>query len=166
ADLIHQGVLRADLYHRFTAGALHLLPLRERGDDPLDLVRHFAREAAAAHSLPKPTLDATLSRRILRHSWPGNVRELQNVVLRYAATGELRFLNEEERGEEFSEQIPAPDEDLNLALYMEKAERNCILAAIRACGGRKDRAAAKLGVNLRTFHRRCAKLGIFLKDRE
>lgn len=163
-EMVRTGQLREDFFYRIFVADLRIPPLRERRSDISPLVDFFLAKFGMKEKCRD--LPSRVFGRLMSYSWPGNVRELQNVVLRYAATGELRFLNEEERGEEFSEQIPAPDEDLNLALYMEKAERNCILAAIRACGGRKDRAAAKLGVNLRTFHRRCAKLGIFLKDRE
>lgn len=50
------------------------------------------------------------------------------------------------------------DETLEQALA--RAERECILNALERCGGNKVRAAEALGVNLRTFHRRCARLGI------
>lgn len=62
---------------------------------------------------------------------------------------------EREREREFR---PAAGETLELALA--RAERDIILNALESCGGNKLRAAEHLGVNLRTFHRRCAKLGI------
>ena len=107
-------------------------------------------------------------KRFLAYDWPGNVRELQNVILRYLATGQAQFISparegapsfpqerEREREREFR---PATGETLDLALA--RAERDIILRALESCGGNKLRAAERLGVNLRTFHRRCAKLGI------
>lgn len=57
---------------------------------------------------------------------------------------------------------PYPDlkagESLDEAL--EKFERHIIAAALKKCEGRKDKAAELLRVNVRTFHRRCARLGL------
>lgn len=43
---------------------------------------------------------------------------------------------------------------------LERAERDHILKSLRLCHGNKVRAAQRLGVKLRTFHRRCGRLGI------
>lgn len=50
--------------------------------------------------------------------------------------------------------------DLDIEKSIEDAERKCVLKALRLSNGRKDRAAKLLKMNLRTFHRRCARLGI------
>ena len=79
--LLAEGLLRADLFHRFNA-ALHLAPLRERENDAALLVTHFAALAAARHELPKIHLDDELRRRIAWYEWPGNVREARNLAER------------------------------------------------------------------------------------
>lgn len=82
--LIRQGLFREDLYFRLNVVPLRLPPLRERGEDVGDLVRHFmaqgAQEGLAAKSFDNEALDE-----LRRHSWPGNVRELENLVRRLAA---------------------------------------------------------------------------------
>lgn len=50
--------------------------------------------------------------------------------------------------------------DLDIEKSIENAERECILKALVLSHGRKDKAAELLHMNLRTFHRRCARLGI------
>ncbi len=75
-----QGRFRPDLYYRLGVFAVHLPPLRERGDDLPLLVRHylhrFSRELGreVRHVAPEAL------QRLRAHSWPGNVRELQSVL--------------------------------------------------------------------------------------
>ena len=108
-----------------------------------------------------PTIPESLMNEMLSYDWPGNVRELQNVILRYLATGQAQFISpvREAPGTSPREKtVPPENETLEQALA--RAERDCILRALQRCRGNKSRAAEELGVNLRTFHRRCSKLGI------
>jgi len=76
---VNNGRFRHDLYHRLAVVVLRLPPLRERREDILPLVRHFARELGAAE--PVETLfGVELLQRWERHPWPGNIRELRNAV--------------------------------------------------------------------------------------
>ena len=96
------------------------------------------------------------------------MRELQNVLLRYAATGELRLFGAAGPAHaaaplpqaEGTAPGVSPEEELNLAACLEKAERACIQRALALCHGRKDKAARLTGQSLRTFHRRCTRLGL------
>ncbi len=72
-----EGRFRLDLFHRLAAFTLHLPPLRERGDDVVELAQAFLVELAAKYRKPLTTL-APSAREVLRtHPWPGNVRELR-----------------------------------------------------------------------------------------
>jgi two-component system NtrC family response regulator len=73
---------REDLYFRLAVVKMSLPPLRERGDDVVQLAEHLALAFSKELKKPpkkfsKPALEA-----IRRHEWPGNVRELQNRVKR------------------------------------------------------------------------------------
>jgi DNA-binding NtrC family response regulator len=90
---IREGGFREDLYHRLNVVQFRLPPLRDRGDDVLQLAEHFLRQFAAA--LNKPVLRISpAARELLRHHiWPGNVRELRNVIERAVileTTGEVQ----------------------------------------------------------------------------
>ncbi len=76
---VNNGRFRHDLYHRLAVVVLRLPPLRERRDDILPLVEHFARELGASGTL-ETTFGAETLTRWQRHPWPGNVRELRNAV--------------------------------------------------------------------------------------
>jgi DNA-binding NtrC family response regulator len=76
---VNNGRFRHDLYHRLAVVVLRLPPLRERREDILPLVEHFARELGSTGSLESVFGAETLAR-WQRHPWPGNVRELRNAV--------------------------------------------------------------------------------------
>lgn len=162
--MMREGALREDFFYRIFVGDVRVPPLRERRQDIPALVRFFF--AKFGREQQEDPAFAKLVNRLLAYSWPGNVRELQNVLLRYAATGELRLFGagRPEDAATLPQATAAPgaprDEELNLAACLEKAERACIQRALALCHGRKDRAARLTGQSLRTFHRRCARLGL------
>jgi two-component system nitrogen regulation response regulator GlnG len=82
--LINQGMFREDLYYRLNVVPLRLPPLRERGEDIPDLVRHFFK-MAAKDGLPEKRITADGLDLMRRYPWAGNVRELENLVRRLAA---------------------------------------------------------------------------------
>jgi two-component system nitrogen regulation response regulator GlnG len=81
---IAQGLFREDLFFRLNVVPLRLPPLRERGEDIPDLVRHFFARAAA-EGLPQKYIDGGGLDRLKRYRWPGNIRELENLIRRLAA---------------------------------------------------------------------------------
>lgn len=135
--LLSDGVLRADLFHRFHA-ALHLPPLRERGDDAVLLVAHFAAWAAARHDLPKVHIDDALRRRIAWHDWPGNVREARNLAERLVIGMDPGLPIEGD----IPRETPRPSYDA----AMDEFEARLLRAALIETGGRKAEAANLLGI--------------------
>jgi DNA-binding NtrC family response regulator len=82
--LAKTGEFREDLYYRLNVMQIRLPPLRERGDDILNLARKLL--VKFGNKVGNPNLqfspDAMLA--IKKHSWPGNVRELENALERSA----------------------------------------------------------------------------------
>lgn len=80
--LIRNGQFREDLFYRLNVVALEVPPLRERGEDVLQLADFLL--ARTREKLGKPSLHfAEATRRaMLDYAWPGNVRELQNAIER------------------------------------------------------------------------------------
>ena len=79
-QMVQRGGFRADLFFRLRMVAVHLPPLRGRGNDVLELADRFLAEQRARYG--KPGLYFTdAARRVLQeYGWPGNVRELRNMV--------------------------------------------------------------------------------------
>ncbi|HET8775164.1 MAG TPA: sigma 54-interacting transcriptional regulator, partial [Thermoanaerobaculia bacterium] len=79
---VEAGAFRADLYQRLRVLEIELPPLRDRGDDVLELALFFFRRLAAEMGLPQPALSPAVLECLAAYSWPGNVRELRNVIER------------------------------------------------------------------------------------
>lgn len=82
---VRAGRFREDLFYRLNVLTLAVPPLRERGEDILQLARHFLEQACAQiRRTPCRLVPATYPA-LLANQWPGNVRQLQNVIFRAAA---------------------------------------------------------------------------------
>ena len=71
---------RNDLFYRLSVLQLNIPPLRNRGDDVIDLFLHFLKYENENGN--KFEMSSDLQKIIKLYSWPGNIRELQNVVER------------------------------------------------------------------------------------
>ena len=81
-ELSSQGEFREDLYYRPNVMELHLPPLRDRGEDVIEIaVAMLARACEKMATAPMRFNDASL-KAIRDYHWPGNVRELENAVER------------------------------------------------------------------------------------
>jgi transcriptional regulator with GAF, ATPase, and Fis domain len=85
--MVGQGKFREDLFYRLNVLRLTLPPLRERGDDVVELARFFLVKAAS-HRKSALRLSAGAEAAIRAGRWPGNVRQLINEMQRVAALAE------------------------------------------------------------------------------
>ena len=76
------GEFREDLFYRLSVFPVDVPPLRERGDDILQLAQHFLDRTCADFGRPKLKLTRSQADQLRRYNWPGNVRELKNVIER------------------------------------------------------------------------------------
>jgi len=83
-EAVQSGAFRADLFARLSALVLALAPLRQRREDVLLLVRHFAGGAFTTSGTTSGATSGALSPELaawmVLHEWPFNVRELRNFV--------------------------------------------------------------------------------------
>lgn len=79
-DAVRSGQFREDLYYRLYVVPIHMPPLRERGEDVIEIAEaalaRFAAEEGRRFDGLSPEV-AALFRRLL---WPGNVRQVLNVI--------------------------------------------------------------------------------------
>ncbi len=80
--LIIDGEFREDLFYRLSVFPVEVPPLRERGDDIVQLAQHFLEQTCKDFGREALTLTRTQAANLKAYDWPGNVRELKNVIER------------------------------------------------------------------------------------
>jgi two-component system response regulator HydG len=160
AGLVASGEFRDDLYYRLNVGTVHLPPLRHRLDDLEPLVRHFIircnERLGRSVSGVAPQALALLG----RHSWPGNVRELANIIERAMVAAAGNVILPEHLPPLLRTQRPEAPAAVPAALTLEAAERDQILRALDAAGGKRIAAARLLGLSRRTLYRKLDRHGL------
>lgn len=81
-QLVEQGKVRADLFHRLNVLTLNVPPLRERIADIEPLTEGFLQEISESLNIQKPTFDRQFLVYLQHYNWQGNVRELYNTLYR------------------------------------------------------------------------------------
>ena len=153
---VEAGRFRADLYHRLAVVILTLPPLRDRGDDILQLAKHFLQKYAQAHgALPKrlsPDAEAWLR----RYRWPGNVRELSHVIERITLLSSDDVLQASTL-EQWGPPQPAVTllaEPTSQPSAPQPDEADRIRQALIQAGGNVSQAARRLGLTRNTLRYR------------
>ncbi len=159
-DAVADGRLRRDLYYRLKGAVFRLPPLRDRGDDAVELAREFTAEAAKRQGLEPSELAPDAVSAIRRYSWPGNLRELKRVaqVAVLDADGgplEARHLGLEEAGET----LPSCG-DRPASLRMADVERWAYAKALERTDGSRREAASLLDVGEATLYRAIRRFGL------
>jgi DNA-binding NtrC family response regulator len=155
-DAVTQGKLREDLLYRLSVFPIHLPPLRERGDDVELLADHFLAQLNQQQSTTK-TFSRAARQRLRTYSWPGNVRELQNVVHRAFILADEEISPESlpvELGGAGPTEASGPTLHLKVGTSIADADRRLILATLDQHGWDKRKAAAVLGISLKTLYNR------------
>ncbi len=87
-QFVREGRFREDLFYRINVMPLQIPPLRERGNDILELAERIL--VNTCHRLGRSPMQysADAIQAITTYPWPGNVRELENAVERAAILSE------------------------------------------------------------------------------
>lgn len=158
---VAEGTLREDLMYRLNVFPVAMPALRERPQDIPLLVRHLLQQIAQREGrLLRATPEAL--ERLSTLPWPGNVRELRNVLQRawVMETGEVlstRWLPESASCTASSCNDPLP---VSVGMSLAHVERQVILSTLAHCGQHRERAAALLGVSLKTLYNRLKSYGL------
>ncbi|HGO5854728.1 TPA: sigma 54-interacting transcriptional regulator [Mannheimia haemolytica] len=82
AQLVAEGLVREDLYHRLNVLTLDLPPLRERKEDIPLLADYFIAQISEQLGVSKLEYDQAFLQALQHYRWPGNLRELYNAIYR------------------------------------------------------------------------------------
>jgi two-component system nitrogen regulation response regulator GlnG len=176
------GKFRPDLYYRLGVFAIHLPPLRERGDDLPLLVQFYLRRVS--RELGREVREAAPEAldRLRAYSWPGNVRELQSVLKQALLRahgpvllpdflpelpeppGEPAAATAPSRGrldpEAFIRQRLGPDSRDLYAETHRELDRLLLPRVLEYTGGSQHRAALLLGMARQTLRQKLRDLGL------
>ena len=154
-SLVKKKLFREDLYYRLDVIDIRVPPLRERGDDILMLVNHFAQRFARGLNRPVPEFSDNTLRAMKDYPWPGNVRELENLVQR------LLVITDEDRIR--MADLPAAMRyayrpGTNPLRPLAEVEREHLQTVLTASGGNKTRAAEILGIDRKTLREKLKRI--------
>jgi len=154
SNLVKKCEFREDLYYRLNVLNMNVPPLRERGEDILLLIHHFANKFAKEANKPKIQFSDKALQILKDYNWPGNVRELQNVVQRLVIMTEgniidvpdlpsiMRFSSLREKG---------------ITRTLAEVEAEYIHNVLANVDGNKTKAAKILGIDRKTLREKTKK---------
>lgn len=177
---------REDLYWRLNVVPIEIPPLRQRREDVPDLVAFFLNEYNEANDRYVVHIERSAMEAMQDYDWPGNVRELQNYVERAVVMAEsdelsLSLLPAAVVGgasvrasaqgapdlESLARQVVqeglATMDASEAGLYskiVDRVERELIAQVMKACNNVQTQAAAQLGINRNTLHKKLKQHGL------
>ncbi len=161
-EQVRNGGFRQDLYHRIYVFQIMLPPLKERKGDIAVLVKHFSRQVCEVNGWkPKPFTPAAVDA-LERYPWPGNVRELRNAVERLLLLAESQV--DEEIVQSALPQSARVTASGTLSARVDSFERETIRAELERTRNNMTEAARALGLERSHLYKKCAQLGIDVKE--
>ena len=178
-DEIRAGHFREDLYYRLNVVPIHLPPLRARREDIAPLAQFFFERYSEQNRREAPKVSPAILNVLLAHDWPGNVRELENWIERAVVltqgqelTADLlvslanvdRWTPRGGRQQDVLQELIqnlvrtgirslSPGDGL-FERIVGGVERELIEQVLAQCGQVQVKAAARLGINRNTLHKK------------
>lgn len=144
---------RADLFYRLFVLPMQVPPLRERRGDILPLAEHFLRELDHEHAA---RLTAEARQALGQYGFPGNVRELRHLLSRA-----LMMASGPELGaDDFPAYVRQAAAEAAPEKSLQEVEKEHIAAVLQRFRGRKQMAAAALGISPKTLLEKRRKYGL------
>ena len=155
---IRAARFRQDLYYRLRVVEITVPPLRDRREDILPLARSFLSTAAERTGRKVSSFTPAAAHQLLRYAWSGNVRELENAVERAVVLSRRSRVDTEDLPPELG--LAVPDAVVSGDVRpLADVERDYIKSVLRAVGGNRTQAAAKLGIGTATLYRKLKQMG-------
>ena len=158
-EMVERGQFREDLFDRLRVLCIKLPPLRHRREDIPRLVAHLLRQSRGGCGKAEMHPDAELMRFLQSYPWPGNVRQLRHCLEHMVRHADGNVLT--------VEYLPSPaqphcattlaDAPVEQANTLADLERMAVIRTLQKHGGNRTRAAASLGISVRTLQRKLKK---------
>ncbi|QKJ30982.1 sigma-54-dependent Fis family transcriptional regulator [Mucilaginibacter mali] len=157
---------RQDLYHRVNEFKIQLSPLRERGNELDNFIRHFIQLSNAELGRQVQNISPEAMEVLHRYDWPGNLRELKNVIKRMVllTTGETAgaaALPDEMLWSTPPDQTPiAASPESDLKARNEVNEKALIQKTLQQVKYNKSKAAKLLNIDRKTLYSKMERYGL------
>ena len=138
---VGDGKFREDLFYRLNVFPIVVPPLRERRDDIPPLVAHFLKKHSKGMDVG---IEEEAMEYLKQQNWKGNVREVENVVARACILSNYSVIK----------MTHLPDQDVikdTVLGSVRDMETRLILDALKSVRGNRTKAAALLGITVRTL---------------
>ena len=144
---IETDSFREDLFFRLAVITVDAPPLRERGDDVIEIAEYVLDQGGATITMTKAAKECLMS-----YQWPGNVRELRNVLEHAVILGDGRkitpadfppHIRKKGRGKMMFRLKP-----------LSEVEKRYIVRVLEECDGNKAKAASILGISRETLYQK------------
>jgi transcriptional regulator with PAS, ATPase and Fis domain len=177
---------REDLYYRLNVVPIYIPPLRRRQEDIPALIAHFLNIYNEENDRYVVHIERKALEALQDYHWPGNVRELQNYIERAVVmapgdeltcdllpetvlgggrprSGRVAEADVESLTYALVQQGVAtagPGEDNLHAKIVNRVERELIAQVLLSCDNVQIKAAARLGINRNTLHKKVKEYGL------
>jgi len=156
-SLVSKGSFREDLYYRLNVITIDVPPLRDREEDVLLLVNHFAVKYAKESGKTTPRFSENALQVLKGYYWPGNARELENIIQRLVIMSEGDILD-----------VPDLPSLMRFSALsgigphqtLAAVEAEYILSVLASVDKNKTKAAEILGIDRKTLREKLKKIKI------
>ena len=144
---IESGSFREDLFFRLAVITVDAPPLRERGDDVIEIADHILGQGTAAITMTKVAREC-----LKNYHWPGNVRELLNVLEQAVILGDGRKISPSDLPPDIRKKGRGR---MSFRLKpVAEVEKQYIFRVLEESEGNKAKAASILGISRETLYQK------------
>ena len=151
--MVKESFFREDLLYRINTIQIEIPPLRNRGNDIIELSDFFLKKFMNKYGKTDLRINNQAYDKLMRYSWPGNIRELQNTIEKAVILCDSSVIKPEDLYLKPPEENPAPEDILTL----EAMEEKLINIAIEKNNGNLTAAAEQLGITRQTLYNKFRK---------
>ncbi len=159
-EMVNRKEFRMDLFYRLNTMQVTLPPLRNRGNDIIELTNTFLTFFSNEFDCQECTLSEEAFKIIETYSWPGNVRELRNTIERAVLRCPGKAITADCISEICSTNDHTQPENPKTNLDLVAKEQEFLLAALKLHNWNKTKAAKELKISRSALRYRLKKYGI------